>query len=538
MGIILHHHNPEPLVSNHFTFNAISSNKFSRTMDPRNPNHTHSHELEVNHHQQLWKVAQGPWTANILPRTDNLARAKESLPDTLPDDGIGLPSTQKHILDDLVPGFNGSSISPNYYGFVTGGATPAALFADNVVSAYDQNVQVHLSGHSIVTDVEFSALGLLVDLFRLDRSAWLNGTFTTGATASNLIGLACGREFALRAAAARKGVSVESAGEYGMFEVMQAVGLSGLQVLSTLPHSSLVKTAGILGIGRANVRNICGDDNPLRFDIEKLELELARSDKASIVAVSCGEVNTGHFATSIDDIRALRELCDKHGAWLHVDGAFGIFGRILDDSPEFASIKRGCDGIELADSIAGDAHKLLNVPYDCGFFLCRHPNEGNKVFQNANAAYLTAGKDDSPSISSPLNIGIENSRRFRALPAYASLLAYGRTGYRNMLQRQTRLTRMIAGWLFDHPEYITLPEASTKEELLDRTYIIVLFSAKDEKLNRELAASINESSKMFVSGTSWQGRQACRIAISNWRVDKETDFALVTAVLERVASGR
>lgn len=501
-------------------------------MEPINPSHGDTF------HQRLREAALDPWGSGVLPDTESLRRAQASLPRALPNEGIGLTPTQKHILDDIAPGFNGASASPNYYGFVTGGVTPAALFADNVVSTYDQNVQVHLPGHSIVTDVEFNALGLLVDLFALDRSDWHRGTFTTGASASNLLGLACGREFVLRAAAARNGTSIESVGEYGLFEVLQASGLSGLQVLSTLPHSSLAKAAGILGVGRANVRNICHDDNPLRFDIQALETELRKSDRASIVAVSCGEVNTGRFAACADDMRALRDLCDQYGAWLHVDGAFGIFGRVLDDSPEFRSITLGCEGLELADSIAGDAHKLLNVPYDCGFFFCRHPGEANNVFQNANAAYLKAGTDAGPSMPSPLNIGIENSRRFRALPVYASLLAYGRIGYRTMLQKQIRLARMIAGWLFDHSEYISLPGSSAKEELLDRTYIIVLFSAKEERLNQELAARINETSKMFVSGTSWQGRQACRIAISNWKVDEERDFALVTSVLEGVAAGK
>lgn len=506
--------------------------------NPESP--AHGQDSHQPHHQDLWKIAQTPWSTTILPNTNNLGNARSSLPNHLPEKGLGLQSTQKHILDDIVPGFNGGSISPNYYGFVTGGVTPAALFADNVVSAYDQNVQVHLENHSIVTDVEFNALGLLVDLFRLDRSVWQNGTFTTGASASNLLGLACGREFVLRVSVERKGVDVdvESVGEYGLFETMQAAGVSGLQVLSTLPHSSLAKAAGILGFGRKNVKNICTEDasNPLRFDMQKLETELARSDKATVVAVSCGEVNTGHFATGVEDMRSLRELCNKYGAWLHVDGAFGIFGRILDNSPEFSSISQGCEGIELADSIAGDAHKLLNVPYDCGFFFCRHPDEASRVFQNANAAYLTSGAGKGPSIPSPLNIGIENSRRFRSLPVYASLLSYGRIGYQDMLQRQIRLARMITGWLFDHSEYITLPKMGSKAELLDRTYIIVLFSARDEKLNRDLTGRINESGKMFVSGTSWDGRPACRIAISNWRVDEERDFAVVTGVLEGVAT--
>ncbi|KAI9926734.1 hypothetical protein ASPWEDRAFT_46214 [Aspergillus wentii DTO 134E9] len=503
-------------------------------MHLNNPQNTIDQQTDLQH--ELWQTAMSPWEPGVLPSAENLARARASLPNALPAEGNGFESTKAHILNDIVPAFNGGSISPNYYGFITGGVTPAALFADNVVSAYDQNVQVHLQGHSIVTDVESSALGLLVDLLRLDRNSWHNGLFTTGGTASNILGLACGREHVLRTAASKKGVSIKSVGEYGLFEVIQAAGLSGIQVLSTLPHSSLGKAAGILGIGRANVKNVCLENNPLRFDLKELEKELARSDKASIVAVSCGEVNTGQFATTGDEeLRTLRKLCDEYGAWLHVDGAFGIFCRALDDSEEFASIKKGCEGIELADSIAGDGHKLLNVPYDCGFFLCRHSEEANDVFQNANAAYLTAGNTGGSSIPSPLNIGVENSRRFRALPAYASLMAYGQTGYQEMLQRQIRLARMVSGWLFNHPEYNLLPESSSKDEALSNTFMVVLFSAKSEQLNQQLAAKINETSKMFVSGTSWQGRTACRIAISNWRVEEERDFALISGVLDGVA---
>ncbi|KAJ5089945.1 hypothetical protein N7532_008629 [Penicillium argentinense] len=486
--------------------------------------------------QDLWRVAQRPWKSGVLPSSEDLARARASIPSTLPNTGASLESVQRHVLDDIVPAFNGGSISPNYYGFITGGVTPAALFADNVVSAYDQNVQVHLPNHSIVTDVEFHVLGLLADLLRLDRSTWQNGTFTTGATASNILGLACGREFALRKAARRKGSSVTSVGENGLYEVLQDAGLSGVQVLSTMPHSSLVKAAGVLGIGRANVLNVCSADNVLQFDMEKLEKNLARTDKASIVAISCGEVNTGRFATSgMEQLQIIRQLCDKYEAWIHVDGAFGVFGRILDNNPEFATIKKGSEGIHLADSITGDGHKLLNVPYDCGFFFCRHPELAVNVFQNANAAYLTAGASDGPSIPSPLNIGIENSRRFRALPVYASLLSYGRDGYMDMLQRQIRLARTIYDWIFDCAEFIALPEVISKTDLLDQTFMTVLFRAKDDRLNCDLAKKINETSRMFVSGTSWQGAPACRIAISNWRVNVERDAALVIDVLTQVA---
>ncbi|OQE26513.1 hypothetical protein PENSTE_c005G03311 [Penicillium steckii] len=486
--------------------------------------------------KDLWRISQGPWESGVLPSSEQLARARNSIPTTLPTTTSDLDSVKRHILDDIVPAFNGASISPNYYGFVTGGVTPAALFADNVVSAYDQNVQVHLPNHSIVTDVEFHALGLLVDLFRMDRSMWQNGTFTTGATASNILGLACGREFILQKAAERNGSQITSVGENGLLEVLQAAGLSGIQVLSTMPHSSLVKAAGVLGIGRANVRSVCSADNALLFDMTALEKELARTDKANIVAISCGEVNTGRFATSgVQQFQEIRRLCDKYGAWIHVDGAFGIFGRILEDTPEFETIKKGSEGIEMADSITGDGHKLLNVPYDCGFFFCRHHDLSSQVFQNANAAYLSAGPLDGPSIPSPLNIGLENSRRFRALPVYASLLSYGREGYSDMLRRQIRLARAIYDWIYDSSDYVALPETASKSDLLDQTFMSVLLRANDDTLNHDLAKRINGTSRIFVSGTSWQGAPACRIAISNWRVDVERDTKLVIDVLKQVA---
>lgn len=487
--------------------------------------------------QDLWKVAQGQWDSGVLPSADSLARARTSLLRALPKKGATLESVQQHILGDIVPALNGSSISPNYYGFVTGGVTPAALFADNVVSAYDQNVQVHLPNHSIVTDVEFHALGLLADLFRLERLAWQNGTFTTGATASNVLGLACGREFVLQKAADRRGCPISSVGENGLFEVLKALDLSGVQILSTMPHSSLVKAAGILGIGRANVHSICRADDELLFDMEQLETELARTDKVSIVAISCGEVNTGRFATSgMRQLRDIRRLCNQYDAWLHADGAFGIFARILDESEEFATIRQGGEGIELVDSITGDGHKLLNVPYDCGFFFYRHSEIASRVFRNADAAYLSAEATDGPAIQSPLNIGIENSRRFRALPVYASLLSYGKDGYQDMLQRQIRLARGIYTWIFDHPDYIALPRTSSLTKLLDQTFMCVLFRAKDDALNRELAKRINMTSQIFVSGTTWDGQPACRIAISNWRVNVDRDLALVTDVLAQVTS--
>lgn len=148
---------------------------------------------------------------------------------------------------------------------------------------------------------------------------------------------------------------------------MRIAGIESVQILTTVPHSSLRKAASILGIGRSSVRNVGLPNAPHRFDMQALRSALSKPKVASIVAISCAEVNTGFFATSGEDMQRIRNLCDRYGAWIHTDAAFGLLARILPDSKEYATILEGVKGLELADSITGDAHKLLNV---VGFARC------------------------------------------------------------------------------------------------------------------------------------------------------------------------
>ncbi|OCK76224.1 pyridoxal-dependent decarboxylase [Lepidopterella palustris CBS 459.81] len=473
----------------------------------------------------------GPIPDTVLPSQKYLTQARESLIQHLPDAGLGVQKVIQHLREDIAPGFNASSRSPNYYGFVTGGSTPAASLADNLTTAYDQNVQIHLPKETIATELEDRALSLLCELLMLDPAQWQHRTFTTGATASNVVGLACGREYVISI----RNTSSVSVGEVGIYEALHRAGLDKIQLLTTVPHSSLGKAAALIGLGRASVKTVGLREQPYKFDMELLEKLLQQPGVASIVAISAAEVNTGLFATSgLAEMQKIRKLCDIYGAWIHVDGAFGILGRVLAGKT-YEIITQGCEGMELADSITGDGHKLLNVPYDCGFFVSRHRDIAQSVFWNPNAAYLnaTAGSDAIPS---PLNIGIENSRRLRALPVYATLTAYGRTGYREMLERQIVLARMIADFILDSPSYELLPQSSgSKEESLASIYIIVLFRAKDEEVNAELVQRINATGKVYVSGTSWDGRPACRFAVSNWQVDATRDFPVVRHCLEYVA---
>ena len=441
-------------------------------------------------------------------------------------------------LQAIAQGLNLSSLSSNYYGFVTGGCTPAALEADFYTSLYDQNVQVHLPRETAATEVEAVALNMMLDLFLLPRDQWGIGgeysgcgSFTTGATASNIIGLALGREYVLAQTTKTKGRNPVAVNQDGLHAAIQAAGVKELVVLSTMPHSSISKAASIVGIGRSNIVPV---GTSLSVDLRVLENEISKPDRAHILALSMGEVNTGRFATSsIDQMLKIRSLCDKYNVWIHVDGAFGLFGRLLKSSArlaEYTEIVNGCLGLELADSITGDAHKLLNVPYDAGVYFTRHKSLAPSVFSNGTAAYLTSSATGD-GLLSPLNIGMENSRRFRALPVYATLYRYGRAGYVEMLERQIALCRRIAAWMYDSDEYVLLPSDENREQMIAKTFMIVLFRSKHAGRNEGLVRRINASGKMYVSGTTWNGEPAARIAVSNWQASPEKDGPLIEAVL-------
>lgn len=260
-----------------------------------------------------------------LPAASALHAGRASLAWRLPDAGRGAEATLAHILADVVPALSNASLSSRYFGFVTGGALPVAEAADNVVSALDQNVQVHLPDDSVCTDVEDCALRLLVDLLGLGGGAdddhdWPARTFTTGATASNVLGLACGREAVLGKRLAGTGVTVAGAGLLG---ACLAAGVKKIQVLTSAGHSSLAKAASIVGIGHDGVKELpLSESEPWRLDLDAVERELMTSDRgvASIIAVSAGEVNTGRYATNALHMPKLRSLADKYGAWIHVDG--------------------------------------------------------------------------------------------------------------------------------------------------------------------------------------------------------------------------
>lgn len=474
---------------------------------------------------------------NVWSSPEIIERARATIHQALPENGVGYRKLQQHLEYELTQGLSNSASSSRYFGFVTGGTTPAAVLADNVVTAYDQNVQVHLPDQSITTDVEYHALNMLCELIDLDPKAWKHKIFTTGATGSNIVGLACGRGFTVAKAAARHGKHDVSVARQGLLSACLAAGVEKVQILTTVPHSSIRKAAAVIGLGHEAVIDCSREGAPSKFDVSKLREQLEAPRTASIIMISACEVNSGMFATSCrGDMEELRQLADEHGAWIHVDAAMGFMARLLP-SNSYRKLRDCVDGLELADSITGDGHKLLNVPYDTGFLLSRHLDVATQVFQNPGAVYLSSGAD---SIPSPLNIGLENSRRFRALPVYANLVTYGRKGYEDMIVRQVELARTIAGFLYDHDEYeVYIPESGmTREQVLDNVFMIVLFRAKKKQINEVLVQQINSTRRMYCSGTQWQGQKAARIAVSNWKADVDRDWVVVKEVLRATVNGQ
>lgn len=322
-----------------------------------------------------------------------------------------------------------------------------------------------------------------------------------------------------------------------------------------------MKASAIVGIGRRNIVDL--GTGALAFDLVKLEqrLRLNREQgKGSIVAVGFGEINTfvcpplapfsGPSLTRstspryhsrlysavtfsggyTPDVPKLRELCDTYGAWLHIDAAFGAFAAALPELSHYVK------DLELADSIVADGHKWLNVPYDLGLFFTRSSASLPRSFGPSPASvpppYLTPGKSvtTQPDIPSPLNVGIENSRRFRALPLYASLVSLGRNGYVDLVRRNVEFANRIKEWIqFEGAQYFELlnpmPLSTTDKLPLN----IVLFRATssvssssafhpDQKgSGQALTELINDGRRIYVSPTTaWDGKGAVRVAVSNW----------------------
>jgi glutamate/tyrosine decarboxylase-like PLP-dependent enzyme len=396
-----------------------------------------------------------------------------------------------------------ASPGPRFFGFVNGGSSPAALAGDWLASAIDQNAGFWLSSPA-AAQTELVVLRWLKELFGLP-SAW-SGAMTSGATMSNLVGLA----------AARQWVGLR----LGFDPAVD--GLAGHPVIpvvsSTEIHASALKSLGTLGLGRGAVRLVDAPGGSV--DLAALKAELTRIDGPVIVVANAGEVNTGAF----DSLSGVADICAAHpgGAWMHVDGAFGLFAAA---SPQYAHL---IEGIDRADSVAADGHKWLNVPYDSGFAFVRDVDALRAAF-NAIGSYIapTADTGWDPASHVP-----EMSRRFRGLAAWCALRAWGRVGYSEMVERCCANASAFADWVDAQPGLELLAPAPLN--IVCFRYIPDHHDAEaTDAFNQSACSALQRDGRVFVTATRWNGHAAIRAAFDNWATT-EADVRILTDAVSDV----
>ncbi len=398
----------------------------------------------------------------------------------LPQQGMGALSTLETFQNIYAQHLSGSAGS-RYLGFVTGGSTPASVIGDWLVSVYDQNVMG--TEDSVAGFIELETIEMLKGLFQL--SSEFSGTFVSGATMANFVGLALGRQWV----AHQLGINVSQKGLYALPTIHVAGGAL---------HSSIHKALSMLGMGKESVHLIPCLPERESIDIEMLKefLEEHKGEPCIVIA-NAGTVNTVDF----DDIAAISKLKNDYSFWLHVDAAFGGFAAC---SPSYHHLVQGW---EQADSITIDAHKWLNVPYDSAMQFTRHKHLQVEVFQN-NAAYLGS------SIENPefVHLTPENSRRFRALPAWFTLKAYGQAGYQEVVERNIETARLLASKLANSKFFRLV--APTRLN-------VVCFTLVTDELTSEIIKKfleiLKQDGRIFLTPTIYQGTPAIRAAFSNWR---------------------
>ncbi len=427
------------------------------------------------------------------------AEARDARP--VPAEGVGAQGALTRFAERWAPGFSASA-GPRYLGFVTGGATPAAVAGDWLTSTYDQNATG--GDDSSASGLERETLGWLRELFGLGEAH--SGAFVTGATVSNTVGLALAREWL----GERLGVRVSEAG---------AAALGPVDVLSGSPHSSIPKALSVLGIGRDRLRTVpVLPGGREAVDVARLADALAALDgRPAVVVANAGTVNTVDF----DDLRAIAELKERYDFWLHVDAAFGGFAAL---SPEHAHLT---DGIDAADSVCVDLHKWLNVPYDAAVQFTRHRDLQVRVFHNASPYLgLPTGEPDF------VHLTPENSRRLRALPSWFSLAAYGRAGHREIVERNVAQARRLGEGIAGVPELRLLAPVR-----LNVVCFTLAGSATRERVHA-LGRAVAESGEAFLTPTFHEGAHALRAAFSNWRTSEADTDRVLEAVTRAAGAPR
>ena len=406
--------------------------------------------------------------------------------------GLGSLSALKEFNERLAP-LMVASPGPRYWGFVTGGSTPASIVGDWLATVYDQNTQAIKAQGGASALIEFETINLLLQLFQLPDS--FLGGFVTGATMSNFTSLGVARQWFGK--------------QFGKDFAKNGIS-EPITILTATPHSSSIKSLAMLGIGSNNYTTIKTiEGNREAMDISDLEKNIeSLNGRPFILISSAGTVNTADF----DDFKIISKLKGKYNFWWHIDAAFGGFAAVSD---KFKHLVEGWEG---SDSITIDCHKWLNVPYESAFYLVKkeHTTLQIETFQNSNAPYLGNPLENF----NYLNVLPENSRRLRALPVWFSLLAYGKEGFCDIVENSASMALHFGNELIEDGNFELLAPIR-----LNNVCFTLKGDHNQEKVSQFLT-ELNDRGKVFMTPTIYRNRKGIRASFVNWRTN-ETDIKVV-----------
>jgi glutamate/tyrosine decarboxylase-like PLP-dependent enzyme len=388
-----------------------------------------------------------------------------------------------------------ASQGPRYFGFVTGGSVPAAIAADWLTSAWDQNTGLYVMSPAAAA-VEHVVARWLLDILDLPPQSSVG--FVTGATMANVTALAAARHEVLR----RVGWDVEAHGLQGAPRVTVIAGAGS--------HVSIRGATRLLGLGASTVVAVEADAQG-RLRPEALRAALADVSGPAIVCAQAGNVNTGAF----DPFAAIAPLVAARGAWLHVDGAFGLWAAAS------RSLRHLVSALAEADSWTIDAHKWLNVPYDSGFAVVKHA-AAHRAAMSQTAAYLTRAPEEQRD---GMDWTPESSRRARAMPVYAALRALGRRGVEEMIDRACHCARRMARGLEAEPGVEVLNDVVLNQ-------VLVRFrDGAGTNITPAVITAVQGEGTCWAGGTSWNGEPALRISVSGWKTtEADIDRSLASII--------
>ena len=405
----------------------------------------------------------------------------------MPEHGEPAEAVIDALVAHAVPGLRATT-GPRFFGWVIGASHPVGVAADWLTAAWGQNAGNHTASPAAAA-AETVAARWLLDLFDLPRESSVG--FVTGATLANFVCLAAARGAVLR----RAGWDVEGDGLFGAPPIEVVIGEEG--------HSTVYSALQFLGLGNNRVRRVAVDEQG-RIKADAFAATLAQCRGPVIAIAQAGHVNSGVF----DPLAQLAPLAKAHGAWLHVDAAFGLWARAC---PSLASLADGIDG---ADSWACDGHKWLQTPFDSGFAIVRDA-EAHRAAMTIAASYLplVAEGERDPSHFVP-----ELSRRARGFATWAMIRHLGRKGIAAMVERHCALARHLAKRLTSEPGVHVLNDVELNQ-------VIVRFGERDagesaDRLTRETIARVQSDGTCFAGGASWQGRWVMRLSVIGFPMDE------------------